>query len=326
MKFKACFLLAMTLIVLFSIGTIAASENIEDLDEQSYGESEDLSLSEVDSSLSDDYEDSGDESNNDVHEDSADLAEDAQGDSAGDVQEESKSSYNEWTPNDSYKESRDANVSIRFKTNNTHPKEWDLIRWTFVVRNNGEIAYDTKVFLDISGVKYLGHNVTLGRYSFKKGIWNIGTFKSSKKAILTIDIMAISYNVDVFAIVSVESEHLGNPDSYCIQHIDVQPPPAGPVSESSDQPKHSRHYASSRSGMITRVVETSADEGSRETSDDKNLTKNDTAKNDSNDDDMIIKEENEYMDMENIRNNSPYYGMAALAIIGIIAGIVYKKR
>lgn len=148
MKYK-CFMLIVVLVIIFSIGTVAASDNV----------TSDADLA--------------------VSLDSIDETSVSQ-----DILTSDSSAVNE--NNDETDLSVKIDVKNTFKGNLFNRAGFE-VPWTITVKVNGTTALNTRVYENLSeNMEYLSHNASVGEYDPVSGIWSVGDLSSSDSASLTI--------------------------------------------------------------------------------------------------------------------------------------------
>lgn len=154
MKLKYCFTLVVILIILFSLGTATASENITEI-----------------SSLDDTaiIQSPVDENINGKTLESQDIL--------------NKESY---SANNKVDLSITMNVKPSYE-NNEYNRIGSIVPWTITVKAKGGISHNTKVLEVLSiNLGYVSHNTTVGSFNPENNIWEIGDLNNGKSATLTI--------------------------------------------------------------------------------------------------------------------------------------------
>ena len=258
MKFKHSFILAVILIILFSLGTVAASENASI-------DGSDLVISNAeDDCLSSDFEDSILAS--DSSEDSIYLADDTQVSLKKSLKDSNKERVSQRDSNDDV----DLSVSMDVKTsltNNQYNRAGSEVPWIITVSSINGTSHNTKVRNVLSeNLQYLSSNATVGSYDSANGIWDIGDLDSSKNASLTIltklkrdgtyvnKVYATTDSNDIdllnnFLILSIKTG-----SSKITSNITV-------TSDDREGPQHNVHFASMASSDFIVKSEDEAQEG-----------------------------------------------------------------
>ncbi|MBR5503454.1 MAG: DUF11 domain-containing protein [Methanobrevibacter sp.] len=258
MKFKHSFILAVILIILFSLGTVAASENASI-------DGSDLVISNIeDDGLSVDVEDSILAS--DSSEDSIYLADDTQVSLKKSLKDSNKQRASLKDSNDDV----DLSISMDVKTsltNNQYNRAGSEVPWTITVSAINGTSHNTKVRNVLSeNLQYLSSNATVGSYDSANGIWDIGDLDSSKNASLTIltklkrdgtyvnKVYATTDSNDIdllnnFLILSIKTG-----SSKITSNITV-------TSDDREGPQHNVHFASMASSDFIVKSEDEAQEG-----------------------------------------------------------------
>lgn len=148
MKYK-CFTLIAILVIIFSLGTVAASDNVTS------------------------------DANLEVSFDSIDGTSVSQ-----DVLTSDSSQINE--SNDETDLSVRIDVNNTYKGNLFNRAGFE-VPWTITVKVNGTTALNTRIYETLSdNMEYVSHNASAGEYDPISGIWSVGDLSSSDSASLTI--------------------------------------------------------------------------------------------------------------------------------------------
>lgn len=151
MKLRYCFALIVIAAILFSLGSVAASENAT--------------------------------INASATQDDFTIDSNSVNDNLNEISKNPEILGNDSSPsNDTVKNNLTVYVIIRSEDNNINKTYW-----TLTPKLSGGIAYNTKVQLIFSdNQKYVSHNISMGTYDPLNKIWNIGNLTSLDKPSLTL--------------------------------------------------------------------------------------------------------------------------------------------
>lgn len=242
MKFKYCILFSVILIVLFSLTAISASEDVdfdciaEDCSaDDCFTEdcsADDFSTENIDQVMEN-------QENVQVSDEDCDLS---------------------------------VNISVeKAYDGNKYNHAGSEIPWTVTVGVNGEMARNTKVYLNFSNnMEYVSSEKTIGEYDSNSGIWNIGDLAGSQSAVLTI-VTRLNADGKFFCTANATTESI---DTNLSNNVFTMPTKSGTdkngsnVTQSSADrtgAQHTQHSQSDSEGKyhIHREVSTGNEEGSR---------------------------------------------------------------